>query len=425
MNIWEILGIPPTTDIVRIKRAYGEKAKTWHPEEHPEEFKRLRSAYQAALQWARGREAATSGKCSETKGQESAEEKQETTNAEPTGGKQAGAEQESIPGKQAAAARPETDKSPLSEGPAEGGKPTSEEKADAHRNVSPGKTEAGRETPPYGEEWEEPPNFSYDDVSSFYQKELGDRFFREFHRIVWNPYLQNKKAVWSYFLFRPDFEDLFCHEGFRQRLLDEICMAPGWHGDTLEYFERWEELWREPDREWRGEAHTPENARRWRRKKWRSRFTSLMPEHVVSQELRQEHYTILQVMKDRGLDERLLSVSCAGFYLKLYGEFVEDNENWLEEQRSFSSRKRRKKWLFSGAVALALAVTLFLAAFVNPILEAVRKEEFRERNRQEERPLQEERESREQEKWSQELEERFDTMQEQYRDWLEQSAAPE
>ncbi|MDE5591314.1 MAG: J domain-containing protein [Acetatifactor sp.] len=53
MSIWEILGIPPTTDIVTIKKAYADRAKEWHPEEHPEEFKHLRNAYQTAVKWAK------------------------------------------------------------------------------------------------------------------------------------------------------------------------------------------------------------------------------------------------------------------------------------------------------------------------------------------------------------------------------------
>lgn len=48
-DIWAVLGIEPTTDKRRIKKAYAEAVKTCHPEEHPEEFKQLYEAYQAAL----------------------------------------------------------------------------------------------------------------------------------------------------------------------------------------------------------------------------------------------------------------------------------------------------------------------------------------------------------------------------------------
>lgn len=49
-DIWEILGIEPTSDKKIIKKAYAKKVKTCHPEEHPEEFKLLYDAYQAALE---------------------------------------------------------------------------------------------------------------------------------------------------------------------------------------------------------------------------------------------------------------------------------------------------------------------------------------------------------------------------------------
>lgn len=52
MDIWEILGIEPTTDKKIIKKAYAAKTKEIHPEEKPEEFKVLYEAYQTALGWA-------------------------------------------------------------------------------------------------------------------------------------------------------------------------------------------------------------------------------------------------------------------------------------------------------------------------------------------------------------------------------------
>ncbi|MBQ8781056.1 MAG: DnaJ domain-containing protein [Oscillospiraceae bacterium] len=51
--IWEILGIAPTKDIKTIKQAYAKLAKQFNPEEHPEEFKRIHSAYKAACAFAR------------------------------------------------------------------------------------------------------------------------------------------------------------------------------------------------------------------------------------------------------------------------------------------------------------------------------------------------------------------------------------
>lgn len=52
-NCFEILGIEPTDEIKKIKRAYAAKSKECHPEEHPVEFEELHDAYERALAWAR------------------------------------------------------------------------------------------------------------------------------------------------------------------------------------------------------------------------------------------------------------------------------------------------------------------------------------------------------------------------------------
>ncbi|MFP6843924.1 MAG: DUF805 domain-containing protein [Thalassolituus sp.] len=48
MNIWTILGIAPTDDKKSIKRAYIAQLKVCHPEENPEDFMRLREAFDRA-----------------------------------------------------------------------------------------------------------------------------------------------------------------------------------------------------------------------------------------------------------------------------------------------------------------------------------------------------------------------------------------
>ncbi|MBQ4253659.1 MAG: J domain-containing protein, partial [Erysipelotrichaceae bacterium] len=50
--IWEILGIEPTKDKKAITQAYREKLIDTNPEDKPEEFKQLRSAYEEALNYA-------------------------------------------------------------------------------------------------------------------------------------------------------------------------------------------------------------------------------------------------------------------------------------------------------------------------------------------------------------------------------------
>lgn len=51
-TIWDWLEIGYTTDKQVIKKAYANQAKKYHPEENPEEFKQLRSAYKTAMKYA-------------------------------------------------------------------------------------------------------------------------------------------------------------------------------------------------------------------------------------------------------------------------------------------------------------------------------------------------------------------------------------
>lgn len=53
MNMWNFLGIQPTTDTAEIKKAYRSKLTHTNPEDKPEEFMALRQAYEDALQYAR------------------------------------------------------------------------------------------------------------------------------------------------------------------------------------------------------------------------------------------------------------------------------------------------------------------------------------------------------------------------------------
>ncbi len=72
-NIWRLLQIEPTKDQAQIKKAYAVLSRTYHPEENPQEFMRLRQAYQLAMEWAEDEEAAADevfSEDSEEKGEE-------------------------------------------------------------------------------------------------------------------------------------------------------------------------------------------------------------------------------------------------------------------------------------------------------------------------------------------------------------------
>ena len=53
MNIWKTLGISPTNDVAKIKEAFAIKSKKVHPEDDPEGFKELYSAYKMAVKRAK------------------------------------------------------------------------------------------------------------------------------------------------------------------------------------------------------------------------------------------------------------------------------------------------------------------------------------------------------------------------------------
>lgn len=52
MNIWETLGIEPTTDVKLIRRRYAELVRLYHPEDQPEIYQEIVEAYQKALTYA-------------------------------------------------------------------------------------------------------------------------------------------------------------------------------------------------------------------------------------------------------------------------------------------------------------------------------------------------------------------------------------
>ena len=59
MNIWDVLGIEPTSSARAIKRAYARQVAKHHPEDDPEGFQLVQAAYERALLIARGGEMAS------------------------------------------------------------------------------------------------------------------------------------------------------------------------------------------------------------------------------------------------------------------------------------------------------------------------------------------------------------------------------
>lgn len=189
MNIWEILGIPPTEDIAEIKSAYAKQAKLNHPEEHPEEFKTLQNAYKIAMKLAKSRRSGIS-QTYQPSGQMTETPEDELRAESPT-------EEPEEMLRTETAAEKEPEDSPLGEA--------------------------------------EEPAFDFSDVDSYGEREF---FFKQFLLLAKNPCLRNRLGTWEYFLHQNEFADLFSHADFRKEVVKTVCGLSGWRRKTILYLEQ-------------------------------------------------------------------------------------------------------------------------------------------------------------------------------------------
>ena len=83
MNIWETLGIEPTTDVKLIRRRYAELVRLYHPEDQPEIYQEIVEAYQEALTYARSRKARPENRLRKASDSKEATELEEEANGKP------------------------------------------------------------------------------------------------------------------------------------------------------------------------------------------------------------------------------------------------------------------------------------------------------------------------------------------------------
>ena len=83
MNIWETLGIEPTTDVKLIRRRYAELVRLYHPEDQPEIYQEIVEAYQKALTYARSRKARPENRLRKASDSKEATELEEDANGRP------------------------------------------------------------------------------------------------------------------------------------------------------------------------------------------------------------------------------------------------------------------------------------------------------------------------------------------------------
>ena len=83
MNIWETLGIEPTTDVKLIRRRYAELVRLYHPEDQPEIYQEIVEAYQKALTYARSRKTRLENSLRKASDSQKATELEEEANGKP------------------------------------------------------------------------------------------------------------------------------------------------------------------------------------------------------------------------------------------------------------------------------------------------------------------------------------------------------
>ena len=83
MNIWETLGIEPTTDVKLIRRRYAELVRLYHPEDQPEIYQEIVEAYQKALTYARSRNTRPENSLKKASDSQEATELEEEANGKP------------------------------------------------------------------------------------------------------------------------------------------------------------------------------------------------------------------------------------------------------------------------------------------------------------------------------------------------------
>lgn len=254
VNIWEILGIPYTTDIGEIKRAYASRAKDCHPEDHPEEFNRLQKAYKTALQIAKNRKA-----------YETAMEKAQKNASEETGKNTPEEPEENAPKEAEKSTSEETEKSVpeesdkgISEKPEKSAFEETEKSAFEEPEKSIVEESAGQE--PEVQEvleglYESKPEtgfssyFDYSEIrdeDNLKKQQAKENLRKKLMYIIWNPYARNDVRLWDCFLHGQEQGEPFGDPEFRAdfvRLLYQERFA-GWHRDQILFFREYMEEFR-------------------------------------------------------------------------------------------------------------------------------------------------------------------------------------
>ena len=310
VNIWEILGIEHTSDISAIKRAYAERAKECHPEEHPEEFRKLQKAYKAALKFTKNR--AVSG--------------QQTPGEEP-------------PISQPGETPGETDWKVIKEAWPESRE--TESKLDESLRFEPEEngSEAAEDVVA-----DDLGKYDFSEIQEEQERQKEEalaNFRKKLMRMIWNPYARNNVEIWKSFLLRENMDALFQKLEYRiefVHLMYEERFA-GWHQKQISFFDRYLTKFQIS-----GIPPVELQTEEW---DWLHRFAetdrSLLTSPGTSEE-RQNYYSISTQNKDLRIG---IHVKPGQFweegYLAWYLDYAEKNEDRLKDlYRDWVARRKHQ-----------------------------------------------------------------------------------
>lgn len=326
MSVWDRLGIAPTNDIKAIKSAYAAKAKEFHPEEHPEEFQELQSAYKAAVQYAKfnikGYEYNTAVKV----------ENNETVKKEQT--EKVKEESE------------EKIKKPVKENEKVIEKSEEEIKRTFKDTESDRKKgfERAKENNRDNSKTEEEFKYYYDEIN---EENIREEFWVDFLNIAKNPFVINNLLVWEVFLSNRKWKILLNKPEFQDSLIRNICAVHGFTKETILFFDNYVQDTKRATSLW-----------------WRYRKIAFYKEKICTankcytNQQREFHDNIVNRLNREGIDCSLTTIVSVKAYLKIYLEY---GKKHIERIHFFYEQRIQKAGMFKSFIFAGIMCVVFFA----------------------------------------------------------------
>jgi len=317
MNIWEILGIAPTTDIAQIKAAYAAKAKLVHPEEHPEEFQVLQKAYKSAVKYA----------------------------------KMADNFPKNDFGAVLKAKNPSEPKIAV--------QPIENQILNSDRNKKTAENNKEKEQEIHTEQELEQKvhieqEFVYDEIS---HEEKAQQCIQEMICLAQNIYLVNDLRCWEWFFSQPKYKSLYYEDAFRLNFVRTVQRLSGWMRKTILYIEAFLKQYQKSD-----SKKMETDTLRW---KWLRRFRLLdfmrAKQKNVTNEQKRIHDILLSSVRNKGFSGNMQDNFCFLEYIKTYLEYAHNDRGKVEEL--YLSGLRATSFLAN--IIILVILFLFFALYFN------------------------------------------------------------